>query len=157
MLVRFQPSVLAWGGEHVNNLTGWLETVYGCHAYPKKTPNTRGGDYQMPQRESWKTDSESWSTTIWYGYFINRYNIPIKRWWHTLVRVYVPVAQLVEHMTCPNSSAEERKLRETEASSAWVQISLWAPLIMGSGVRASPGTPNFNTPLLACKRTKLKI
>lgn len=20
--------------------------MYGCHAYPKKTPNTRGGDYQ---------------------------------------------------------------------------------------------------------------
>ena len=22
--------------------------MYGCHAYPKKTPNTRGGDYQTP-------------------------------------------------------------------------------------------------------------
>ena len=35
-----------WSGGHVNLSTGWLETVYGCHAYPKKTPNTRGGDYQ---------------------------------------------------------------------------------------------------------------
>lgn len=37
-----------WSGGHVNLSTGWLETVYGCHAYPKKTPNTRGGDYQTP-------------------------------------------------------------------------------------------------------------
>lgn len=53
----------SWSGGHVNLSTGWLETVYGCHAYPKKTPNTRGGDYQTPS-------VKSWCTTVWYESYV---------------------------------------------------------------------------------------
>ena len=55
MWVQFPLLAPMWSGGHVNLSTGWLETVYGCHAYPKKTPNTRGGDYQR-RTESFKNE-----------------------------------------------------------------------------------------------------
>ena len=75
--VRLLYCVPTWSGGHVNLSTGWLETVYGCHAYPKKTPNTRGGDYQTPPSylgsgdSGWKIgvlqfDTATLSTVITY-------------------------------------------------------------------------------------------